>query len=73
MGASEESLAEEALDPMSVVVDDLIAGEKFVTLDEHGPGAIQPKQIPWPKEMSKVERERHFAAGHLPDDPRCEI
>ena len=61
------------MDPKSVVVDDLIVGEKFVTLDEHGPGAIVPKQIPAPKEMSAVERERHFANGHLPYDPRCEI
>ena len=68
-----EFLAEEELDPKSVVVDDLIAGDEFITLDEHGPGAIQPKQIPGPKEMSKVEREKHFAAGHLPYDPRCEI
>ena len=64
---------EEELDPKSVVVDDLIAGEGIVTLDKNGPGAVQPKQIPGPKEMSKSERERHFAAGHLPYDPRCEI
>ena len=70
---SEADLAEEELDPKSVVVDDLIAGDKFITLDEHGPGAIQPKQIPGPKEMTRAEREKHFAAGHLPYDPRCEI
>ena len=64
---------EEELDPKSVTVDDLISGEGIVTLDEHGPGALQPKQVPGPKEMSKAERERHFAAGHLPYDPRCEI
>ena len=23
--------------------------------------------------MSRVERDKHFAAGHLPYDPRCEI
>ena len=67
------SLDEEELDPKSVVVDDVIVGDGTVTLDEHGPGAIQPKQIPGPKEMSKTERERHYAAGHLPYDPRCEI
>ena len=70
MGTLEE---EEELDPKSVTVDDLISGEGIVTLDEHGPGALQPKQVPGPKEMSKAERERHFAAGHLPYDPRCEI
>ena len=64
---------EEELNPKSVTVKDLISGEEIVTLDEHGPGALQPKQIPGPKEMSVSERERHLAAGHLPDDPRCEI
>ena len=66
-------LSEEELDPKSVVVDDPIMGEKFVTLDEHGPGAIQPNTIPAPKEMSAIERAKHFASGHLPYDPRCEI
>ena len=66
-------LEEEELDPNSVTVNDLISGEGMVTLDENGPGALQPKQIPGPKEMSKLERERHFAAGHLPYDPRCEV
>jgi len=32
-------LAEEELDPKSVVVDDPIVGEGITTLDEHGPGA----------------------------------
>ena len=31
--ASEDALAEEELVPKSVVVDDLIAGDGFVTLD----------------------------------------
>ena len=66
-------LEEEELDPKSVCVDDLIAGDGIVTLDANGPGALQPKQVPAPKEMTKVEREKHFSAGHLPYDPRCEI
>ena len=66
-------LSEEELDPKSVVVDDPIVGEGFVTLDEHGPGAIQPKVIPAPKEMTAAEREKHFASGHMPYDPKCEI
>ena len=68
-----DNVDEEELDPKSVVVDDVIAGKGIVTLDQHGPGALQPKQIPGPEEMSKLERERHFAAGHLPYDPRCAI
>ena len=66
-------LSEEELDPNSVVVDDPIVGEGLVTLDKHGPGAIQPKVIPAPKEMTAAEREKHFASGHMPYDPRCEI
>ena len=72
-GDTLNDLEEEELDPKSVTVKDLISGEGIVTLDEHGPGALQPKQVPGPKEMSMAERERHFAAGHLPYDPRCEI
>ena len=45
-GGDEE---EEELDPKSVVVDDVIVGEGVVTLDENGPGAIPPKQLPGPK------------------------
>ena len=56
-------LEEEELDPKSVTVKDLISGEAIVTLDEHGPGALQPKQIAAPKEMSTAERERHFCCG----------
>ena len=42
-------------------------------MDEHGPGALAPRTIPAPKEMTHAERERHFAAGHLPYDSRCDI
>ena len=72
-GGVTDDLEEEELDPKSVAVDEVIAGEGIVTLDKNGPGALQPKQVTGPKEMTKIERERHFAAGHLPYDPRCEI
>ena len=32
---------EEELNPKSVTATDLISGEGMVTLDEHGPGALQ--------------------------------
>ena len=72
-GVAADDEAEEELDPKSVVVDDPIVGEELTTLDEHGPGAVQPRTIPGPKEMTTKERDRHFANGHLPYDPRCEI
>ena len=56
-------LDEEELDPKSVVVDDPIVGEELITLDENGPGVLTPKAIPAPKEMSTMERERHFTNG----------
>ena len=56
-----------------MVVDDPIVGEALITLDESGPGALAPRTIPAPKEMSTMERERHFTNGLLPYDPRCEI
>ena len=70
---SVEDLSEEELDPKSVVVDDPIVGEGITTLDEHGPGALEPRTLPAPKEMTPLERSKHFASGHLPYDPRCEI
>ena len=66
-------LAEEESDPKRVVVDEPICAEELVTLDEHGPGALKPRPLPGPKEMSAIERGKHYAAGHLPYDPRCEI
>ena len=57
-GDTLDDLAEEELDPKSVTVKDLISGEGIVTLDENGPGALQPKMIAAPKEMSMTERER---------------
>ena len=68
-----DDLAEEELDPKSVVVDDPITGEELITLDENGPGVLEPKTIPAPRTMTAAEREKHFASGHLPYDPRCEI
>ena len=68
-----DDVAEEELDPKSVVVDDPIVGEGITTLDEHGPGALAPRTIPAPKEMTHAERERHYASGHLPYDPRCDV
>ena len=35
--------AEEELNPKDVTVDEPIVGEEFITLDQHGPGALEPK------------------------------
>ena len=65
-------LDEEELIPKSVAVDDPIVGESMVTLDEHGPGAIEPKVMSAPKELTPHQKARHFIS-HLPYDPSCEI
>ena len=54
-------------------MDDPIVGDGVTTLDEHGPGALEPRTIPAPKEMTPLEWSKHLASGHLPYDPRCEI
>ena len=63
---------EEELNPKDVVVDDPIVGEKFVTLDEHGPGALEPKPITSPREQTPTQRAKHWIT-HLPYDPACDI
>ena len=64
--------AEEELDPKSVAVEDSIVGDELVTLDEHGPGAIEAKPMVSPKVMTPQQRAKHSIA-HLPYDPDCEI
>ena len=64
--------AEEELDPKSVAVEDSIVGNELVTLDEHGPGAIEAKPMVSPKVMTPQQRAKHSIA-HLPYDPDCEI
>ena len=66
------NLDEGELNPKSVAVDDPIVGESMVTLDEHGPGAIEPKVMSVPKELTPHQKARHFIS-HLPYDPSCEI
>ena len=65
-------LDEEKLNPKSVAVDDPIVGESMETLDEHGPGAIEPKVMSVPKELTPHQKARHVIS-HLPYDPSCEI
>ena len=64
--------AEEELDPKSVAVEESIVGDELVTLDEHGPGALEPKPMASPKAMTPQKRAKHFVS-HLPYDPDCEV
>ena len=63
---------EEELEPKSVVVDDPIVGESFTTLDKNGPGAIEAKPISSPRELTPLQRAKHWCT-HLPYDPACDI
>ena len=52
--------AEEELDPKSVAVEDSRVGDELVTLDEHGPGALEPKPMASPKAMTPRKKSQAF-------------
>ena len=54
------------------VLEEKIIGRDDVTLDEYGPGAIQPKALPSPRRMLPSQEAQHWLT-HLPYDPACEI
>ena len=54
------------------VLDEKRVGKDNVTLDEHGPGAIQPKALSSPRRMLPSQEALHWLT-HLPYDPACEI
>ena len=53
-------------------MDEKIIGEEQVTLDEHGPGASEPKGLPSPRKMTPSAEAKHWLT-HLPYDPACEV
>ena len=64
--------AEEEATMHDAVLDEKIVGKDNVTLDEHGPGAIQPKALSSPRRMLPSQEALHWLT-HLPYDPACEI
>ena len=51
--------AEEELNPKDVIVDEPIVGKEFITLDQHGPGALEPKPITSPRELTPKQKAKH--------------
>ena len=53
-------------------MDEKMIGTEQVTLTEHGPGALQPKNLPSPHQMLPAQKAKHWLT-HLPYDPSCEL
>ena len=69
----EGGVIEEVVDPKFALLKEPIMGTEVVTYEEgKGTGAIPPKPLPSPKEMSDVQRRIHDIT-HLPYDPGCAI
>ena len=58
--------------PNLLAVNDPITGVDVVLFDKHGPGALEPKELTSPREMTPKQRAKHNLT-HLPMDPGCAI
>ena len=67
-----QSIDAAAIDPKLVQLGDKIVGIERVTMTEHGPGALEPRPVSSPREMSQSQKARHWLT-HLPYDPSCPI
>ena len=65
-------VGEEIVDPKDVLMDDRIVGTEHVTLDKHGPGAIEVDPMNAPTEMTPSQWAKHIIT-HLPYHPGCSI
>ena len=63
---------EEVVDPKHLVLDDPITGVELTVLDKNGPGAIEPRSLSSPREMTAAQRAKHNLT-HLPRHPGCAI
>ena len=62
----------EPVDMKHALLQDPIVGVERVVLDENGPGAIEPKPLASPSNMTPAQREKHNLA-HLQYHPGCTI
>ena len=60
------------MDPKDVLLGDQIVGTEHVTLDKHGPGAIEVDPMNAPTEMTPSQWAKHIIT-HLPYHPGCSI
>ena len=64
---------EEAVNPKFAMFKEPIVGTEVVAYEDgRGAGAISPRPLPSPKEMTEARRKVHEIA-HLPYDPSCAI
>ena len=69
----EDGVVEEVVDPKNAMLREPIVGTEMVVYEEGvGTGAIPPKPLPSPKEMTEAQRRIHDIT-HLPYDPGCAI
>ena len=63
---------EEVIDPKQMALDEPVTGVDVVLFDENGPGALEPRAISSPKDMTPAQRAKHNLT-HLPMHPGCAI
>ena len=63
---------EEDIDPNSVAHNDPITGVEITVLDEDGPGALEPKPLSTPPDMTPTQKAKHDLL-HLPMHLGCLI
>ena len=65
----EEEQEEEVVDTQRIVLDDLTSVE-LAMLGGNGPGAIEPRSLSSPREMTQAQTAKHNIS-HLPRKPGC--
>ena len=60
------------VDMKDAALDEKIIGVEAKTLYEHGPGDLEPRQLPTPHRMLPAKEALHWLT-HLPYDPACEL
>ena len=71
-GPSTEGKQEEIVDLKQALFDEQIVGVELVVADENGPGAIAPRAVTSPPQMTPAERAKHNLT-HLPYHPGCPV
>ena len=62
--------ADEDIDLKQALFDDPIVGRGPTLLDEHGLGALEPRELSSPPTMTPAQRAKHNLT-HLPFHPGC--
>ena len=71
-GGAGETYADDVVDPNQIAHHDPITGVEATVLDENGPGALEPKPLSTPPDMTPAQRAKHNLL-HLPMHLGCPI